>query len=536
MISFVVSILLTSGVILLLERQALPRRPRSASFWRRPLLSVVPVVLFYFTFLMVTYRPMVSAIVSMTTFVVIVVLNNAKYRALREPLVFTDFALLNEVVRHPRLYIGYIGPWRLGAVLLGSAGFLALGMVFEPPLIRRSEPGDWMPSIVYLATVAGLIYAITRGPLRGTFINLLHRFGPTLRVAEDVADLSLLVCLIVYFFLSNAPPPAPERRKLAVGRRAILESQQTGRVRKRPPPPDACIPDAPPDIVVVQSESFFDARRLGDEIDPTVLSNFDRLKGEARFHGRLTVPAWGANTMRTEYAFLSGMPNAALGYRRFNPYLTLQNAPSWSFVHMLRLMGYVCVCIHPFDPAFFNRDKVFPNLGFYRFIGIDEFNGAERNGPYVSDIALARKIEEVLDASVSPTFVFVITMENHGRWSADRFGDAVEPRAAAAAAAPLGSLALEHYLRHLRNADQSLDDIARYLGARHRPGVMCVYGDHLPSLPNAFRTAGFHDTDTDYLVWSTTPAPAIRVDIAAEMLGRVVLDAALDPTGSMRRG
>ncbi len=534
MISFLASILLTSAVILLLERQALPRRPRSAPFWRRPLLAVMPVVLFYFTLLMVSYRPMVSAVVSMTAFFVIIMLNNAKYRALREPLVFTDFALLKEVIRHPRLYVDYIGPWRLATLLAVSSAFLVGGLIFEPPLINRREAGDWMPSIVYLATVAGLIYAITRGPLRATFINLLNRFGPTLRVADDVADLSLLVCLICYFFLSNAPPPAPERRKLAIGRRAILENQPNGRVRKRPPPPDACIPDSPPDIVVVQSESFFDARRLGDAIDPSILTNFERLKSEARYYGRLEVPAWGANTMRTEYAFLSGMPNAALGYRRFNPYLALQNAPSWSFIHMLRLMGYVCVCIHPFDPAFFNRDKVFPNLGFYRFIGIDEFDGAERNGPYVSDIALARKIEEVLDNSVSPTFVFAITMENHGRWDPGRFGD--EPGPDAAAAAPLGSLALEYYLRHLRNADLSLDKIARYLAARDRPGVMCVYGDHLPSLPNAFREAGFNDTDTDYLVWSTTPASGIEVDIAAEMLGRMVLDAALDPTGPVRRG
>jgi len=494
---------------------------------------VVPVVLFYFTVLMVCYRPMVSAVVSMTTFLIIVMLNNAKYRALREPLVFTDFALLTEVIRHPRLYIGYIGPWRLAAIMVATAALLVLGTIAEPPLINRREPNDWMPSVVYLATVAGLIYAITRGPLRGTFINLLNRFGPTLRVADDVADLSLLVCLICYFYLSNAPPPAPERRKLAVGRRAILEGQQNGRVRKRPPPPDACIPDSPPDIVVVQSESFFDARRLGEAIDPGVLTHFERLKSEARYFGRLEVPAWGANTMRTEYAFLSGMPNAALGYRRFNPYLTLQNAPSWSFIHMLRLMGYVCVCIHPFDPAFFNRDKVFPNLGFYRFIGIDEFDGAERSGPYVSDIALTRKIEEVLDSSVSPTFVFVITMENHGRWDPDRFGDEPGLRAADP---PLGSLALDHYLRHLRNADQSMADIARYLGGRDRPGVMCVYGDHLPSLPNAFRAAGFHDTETDYLVWSTTPAPAVEIDIAAEMLGRMVLDVALDPRAAETRG
>lgn len=534
MITFVVSILLTSAVILLLERQVLPRRARSGPFWRRPLLSVVPVVLYYFTVLMVTYRPMVSAVISMANFLVIVVLNNAKYRALREPLVFTDFALLKEVIRHPRLYIGYIGPWRLAAILTGLIVFLVLGLVAEPPLIDRRAPGDWLPSIVYLATVAGLIYAITRGPLRGTFINLLNRFGPTLRVGDDVADLSLLVCLICYFYLSNAPPPAPERRKLAVGRRAILEEQQNGKVRKRPPPPDACIPESPPDIVVVQSESFFDARRLGTAVDPAVLANFDRLRSEARYYGRLEVPAWGANTMRTEYAFLSGMPNEALGYRRFNPYLTLQNAPSWSIIHMLRLMGYVCVCIHPFDPTFFNRDKVFPNLGFYRFIGIDEFDGAERSGPYVSDLALPRKIEEVLDSSISPTFVFVITMENHGRWDPDRFGDNGAGRDTTPP--PLGSLALEHYLRHLRNADRSLDDIARYLRGRDRPGVMCIYGDHLPSLPNAFRAAGFRDTKTDYLVWSTAPAPGVQVDIPAEMLGRIVLDAALDPTGAILRG
>ena len=73
------------------------------------------------------------------------------------------------------------------------------------------------------------------------------------------------------------------------------------------------------------------------------------------------------------------------------------------------------MCVHPYPASFYNRDKVFPLLGFDEFIDIHSFDGVAKTGPYIGDIALAEKVCAVLrDSSSQPIFIFVITMENHG--------------------------------------------------------------------------------------------------------------------------
>jgi len=223
---------------------------------------------------------------------------------------------------------------------------------------------------------------------------------------------------------------------------------------------------------------------------------------------------------------LTGLPNEAMGwFNKYNPYLQLARAPAWSMVHMLTLLGYEGICIHPFDPSFFNRDKVFANLGFSRFLGIGEFEGAETFGPYVSDMAVAEKIALVLDQAAKPTFIFAITMENHGDWASGRLDNESPPEEGPER--PFGSQEFGYYLRHLRNADRSIGAIAKTLGRGERPGVFCVYGDHLPSFPGVFAAAGFDGSRTDYAVWTTTEGMRVNINIAVESLGQLVIQSAL---------
>lgn len=278
----------------------------------------------------------------------------------------------------------------------------------------------------------------------------------------------------------------------------------------------------------MQAESFFDARRLHAVVPRDLLAQYDRRAAEACFSGRLSVPARGAYTMRTEFAFLSGLPNAALGYHRFNPYLQLCKQPVWTIAQLLRGLGYRTVCIHPFHASFFDRDEVMPNLGFDAFIDIEGFADAASFGPYISDIAVAERICAVLgEQSERPTFIFAITMENHGRWEQGRLDKhAADP---GIEKEPLGCPELGLYLRHLRSTDQLVARVTKELAARSAEAVFCLYGDHLPSLPNAFRAARFDDSRTDYMVWRKGGATPRLLDTSADVLGRLLLHAAFSP-------
>jgi phosphoglycerol transferase MdoB-like AlkP superfamily enzyme len=221
--------------------------------------------------------------------------------------------------------------------------------------------------------------------------------------------------------------------------------------------------------------------------------------------GLLSVPAWGANTMRTEFAVLTGIGDQALGAHRFNPYRRVARGGILALPHRLRALGYKTVCIHPYTVGFFGRDSVFPTLGFDRFIDIDGLPNAPHEGPYVADGAVARNIAEVLGAADRPTFVFAITMENHGPLHLERVSPADMARLYRDPPPP-GWDDLTLYLRHLANADR-------------------MFGDHVPSMSRVYADQGFCDSRTDYLIWPAVSAPRGRVDLGAHQLPELLLAA-----------
>ena len=512
MIALLICVPVTLAAILLLERLVKPKRARQPLFHRVRLLSVMPGLVFYVTIFMIGYRPIFAAGACILVLTAIVILNNSKYAALKEPLVFSDFYLLREIVNHPHLYVKYIGVINIIAVTIGAFMLIYTGIVYEPPIIERVSVIDYFPLLIYLYIVLGMIYAVTRGPFRGIFMQFLRNLGPKLKVDEDVDKLSLIACLIVYFFLANETPAV--RPPLPNGQPAMPAIRRLRTVPWNEGPWPA--------VVAVQNESFFDARRLHKGIRRNLLSRWDDICERALYHGRLGVPAWGANTMRTEFGFLSGLPSEALGVNRFNPYLRLGTKPVWTLANHLKMLGYRTICVHPYQGSFFDRRNVFPNLGFDRFIDIQAFSEDQNFGPYVSDLAVADKIVELLRDDDAPQFIFAITMENHGKWEKERLAKVAAPEDLADP--PFGSVELGLYLRHVANADAMAGRLVDALEKRPGEAVFCMYGDHLPSLPKVFAAAKCDDARTDYVIWRKGGNGGLHVDTTVDILSRLVID------------
>ena len=265
-------------------------------------------------------------------------------------------------------------------------------------------------------------------------------------------------------------------------------------------------------LVLVQCELFFDARRLSPLVPAgsAVRVTMRAAKTAAPSAGSRS-PGWGANTMRAEFAVLTGIPESELGYDRFNPYHAFARAPIASLAWRLRSQGYRTICLHPFDRGFFRRDLTLPALGFETFLGIESLGGSRRP-PYCSDPELAQHVLRVLDAEGPEVFIFAITMGNHGPWR--EAGPPIDPelrRNFDPTGLPQGGELLR-YLDGLRRSDEMLQILLSGLQRRRREGVLAFYGDHLPSLPQAFRHFGFDEWGSDYVVWrgaadgSTPPA------------------------------
>lgn len=401
-------------------------------------------------------------------------------QVLREPVVFTALSELPQVFTHPHLYLPFAGTWLvIGSAVTAVLAGIAL-LVVEPTAMAAHP----FVAMIVVGLVAMLLWRMGREPWLGVAEWRLQKLGPSGEPFTDAARLGPVATLIVHGVIARAERSV-RRARLAVP--TVVRDLALARP-----------------IVLVQCESFFDARRAFPDLPRDFLTGYDTACAGGN-HGRLTVPAWGANTTRAEFAVLTGFDDSALGYDRFNPYHALARGRIGSHVWRLREAGYRTICLHPFDRCFFRRDLAMPALGFEAFLGRESLGG-DRRPPYMSDPELAEHVLRVLDAQGPRSFVFAVTMGNHGPWLGERDE-------------------LEGYLAGLRQSDEMIQILIHGLARRGDDAVLGFYGDHLPSLPRVFVDLGFEDWRSDYAIWSVDGVPRGR-GLAAHQLGGALLDAA----------
>lgn len=494
-------VLLGAGLSLLVEHLL---QPRVQPYWRRPAAAVaihLGIWLLLLTCLLLVFqRPVFVASALLAGMLFLVLVSNAKYHSLREPFIFQDFEYFSDALQHPRLYLPFLGAGRALLAVLAFAAAVYAGLAREESLLGSLPAGDLLygAGLLALAAVA-LLWAGAR-----------RRMVVSFDAAADLCRLGLLAAMWRY----------GEEELRPCRLRSPFDQGGGGRVS------GGCGEAA--HLVVVQSESFFDPRRLHAGIRSELLREFDALQAAALSCGQLQVSAWGANTVRTEFAFLSGLANESLGVHRFNPYRRLARQGVATVASFLQRCGYRTVCVHPYAASFYGRREVYPLLGFDDFIDIRSFAGAERSGPYVADLAVADKVCSLLQAaSRQPLFVFVISMENHGPLHLEtvRPDDAERLYSTPPVA---GCDELTIYLRHLRNADRMAGRLRAALAAQPGDAFLCWFGDHVPIMPEVYRRLGVPDGRTDYFVWRKNASTqhgrrGLRRDLMVEDLGVVLL-------------
>lgn len=472
-------------------------RPRPRAPWRRPVhalavhLSVWTAA--HATLLALLARPWFAAALALAALLVVVLVGRAKFDALREPFVCQDFEYFTDALRHPRLYLPFLGWWRLLGAVLACAGAFWAGLVLEPPHFDGQASARASAVLGCFAVAAGALCAARAASARLDTSWVAQR---------DVRAWGLVASLWRYGSQArHLPTLAPPFAGLPL-----------------------CLParaEAVPDLVTVQSESFFDARESYACLRADLLPRYDALRAQALAHGRLTVPAWGANTIRTEFAFLTGLEEAELGVHRYQPYQRLAASGVATIASRLREAGYRTLCVHPYHGTFYGRDRLMPLLGFDQFIDGAAFAGAAREGAYVGDVALASLVTDLLRAERDrPLYVHVITMENHGPLHWERV-TAEDRNDVAGVPLPQGCDELVAYARHLRHADSMLGMLADALAAQPRDSGLCFFGDHVPIMPAAYRLLGEPPGHTHYLAWSPRrPGGGAARDLRASALAR----------------
>ena len=235
-----------------------------------------------------------------------------------------------------------------------------------------------------------------------------------------------------------------------------------------------------PNIIVIMDEAFSDLAVVGDlETNEDYMPFMHKMQQGAdhTITGYAQVSVCGGNTANSEFEFLTGntmsfLPSGSIPYQQ---YIT-KDTPS--LASYLASLGYETYAQHPYYASGWNREKVYPLLGFEHLNFIDDYANKTYVRKYVSDDADMQHIIDTYENKEDgkPAFIFNVTMQNHGGYT-DAFSDLSED----VHATNYNSEVLDHYLSLIRLTDQSLEKLVDYFSNVDEKTVSVFFGDHQPS-------------------------------------------------------
>lgn len=295
-----------------------------------------------------------------------------------------------------------------------------------------------------------------------------------------------------------------------------------------------------PNIIVIMDEAFSDLSVLGVfATNEDYMPFLHKLQEGAdnTVTGNLCVSVKGGNTANTEFEFLTGNTMAFLPYGSI-PYQQYVNGELPSLASYLAELGYATRAAHPYYASGWERETVYPLLGFEQADFIDSFAYARKLRKYVSDESAFSYIIDSYEEKEEgkPLFFFEVTMQNHSGYSEDF--DNFTPEITAT---DCGSESLDRYLSLIRETDRALEELIGYFSEQEEDTMIVFFGDHQPAdyvvepLWNALGKNGAELTEEEqakryevpFLIWANFEIEEAQdVEISANYLSGYALRAA----------
>ena len=235
-----------------------------------------------------------------------------------------------------------------------------------------------------------------------------------------------------------------------------------------------------PNIIVVMDEAFSDLSVLGDFDTNTDYMPFVHSleKGnENTITGYLNTSVCGGNTADTEFEFLTGNTMAFLPVGSI-PYQQYIKSKTPSLASYLKSIGYATYAQHPYYGSGWNRDTVYPLLGFDNLSFMQDYSNQRFVRKYISDETSFDKIIETYENKPDgqPAFIFNVTMQNHGGYTDTYYGfdNTVT-------ADKLNNSALDQYLSLIKMTDEDLKSLIDYFSNVDEKTIVVFFGDHQPN-------------------------------------------------------
>ncbi len=326
--------------------------------------------------------------------------------------------------------------------------------------------------------------------------------------------------------------------------------------------------DKTPNIICIMNESLSDLRVLGNLTTNEEYMPFLNSLTENTIKGNLYVPVIGAGTSNTEFEFLTGHTTAFLPSGS-NAYMLYVKNPMASIVSTLEAQLYSSYALHPYYASGWKRPEVYSNFGFNNFTALEdiidislmqEYQNSGNDPNYLQQLVEQRYpqnsnmlirqyisdsynykllIEDFKNRDKSkPYFTFNVTMQNHGGYtpSAVNFNECIY-----ATSASKNYSKANKYLSLVKASDDAFKELITYFSTVKEPTVICMFGDHQPSVETAFiaECLGVNDLSnltveqeqkrhtTPFYIWANYDIPEQQIDkLSSNYLSSLLLQTA----------
>lgn len=252
-----------------------------------------------------------------------------------------------------------------------------------------------------------------------------------------------------------------------------------------------------PNIIFIMSEAFWDPTRLTSlKFSEDPMPNLRQAMSQ-QSSGWLLSPVFGGGTANTEFEALTGfsMYNLVPGSI---PYQQVMDKKKMipSIVSTLEDQGYDSLAVHAYKKIFYKRDIVYNTLGFNNFIGDSDMQHQNMlvKDTNISDQSVVDEILYQLKQRNKPTFMHVVTMQNHFPQYEGKYG---KETVSITGLNSDDKAELEAYSQGIKESDKAMKNLFDGLSKLDKPTIVVFFGDHLPSINDSiYKDGGMPSEDT----------------------------------------
>lgn len=391
------------------------------------------------------------------------------------PVSFNDFTVLFAVFS---VFNNYLGVFEIILIIVAIASVIA-GLIF---LYRKEIVTN---RIITKSVITLLIVLSTLFIFKTPLIKVKAISDDYSNLTEAYHEYGLPYCFVMSVVDRGVDKPDEYDNKEVIEAINIIEELYKN--NNYTLPSDITVDsNTKPNVIFLQLESFMDVNNLIDLYyteDPNPC--FTYLK-ENYPSGTLIVPSFGAGTANVEFEIMTGLNLNYFGAGEY-PYVSvMQEQTTETIGFLLKNEGYYNTIIHNNRASFYDRDVVFPNMGYDRYVSSEFMIDLEYTPVgWFKDKCLTYEIFKALKSSEGSDFIYSISVQPHGKYLTELEGLDNINIYANSDNEDIDQDTLNqftYYINQIKEVDMFLEQLITEINNFNEPTMLVLYGDHLPNL------------------------------------------------------